>query len=165
MPWWWFFKWRCRRNSLTKVWCASITIWCLVSKSIFASRRRRPDERMRPWGPINGVNWARRLLFLKDLLSRRSFLSVSEDSPWTKYWRWRSASSSSTGSAMLPSTDETMRSNKRSKLSKAAALLKGFVVKKIFSFSIRGLSLNQVLEMTLGFVKLNRVGYAAVYGR
>ena len=60
--------------------------------------------------------------------------------------------------------DETMRSNKRSILSNAAALLNEFIVKKILSFSIKGLSLNQELEMTLGFVKLNRVGYAAVYG-
>ena len=57
--------------------------------------------------------------------------------------------------------DETTRPNKQSKLSNAAAPLNGFFVKKIPSFGIKGLSLNQVLEMTLGFVRLNRIRYAA----
>ena len=57
-----------------------------------------------------------------------------------------------------------MRPNKRSKLSSAVALLNGIVVKKILYFDIKGLSLNQKLEMTLGFINLYKVRHAAVYG-
>ena len=60
-------------------------------------------------------------------------------------------------------TDETMQPEKWFKLSNAAALFDGFVVKVLFT--TEGFSLNKVLEMTLGFVKLNGVRYSAIYGK
>ena len=62
-------------------------------------------------------------------------------------------------------TDETMQPEKWFKLSNAAALLDGFVVKEVLLFTTEGFSLNKVLEMTLGFVKLNGVRYAAIYDK
>ena len=80
---------------------ASITIGCLVSKSISTNRRRQPGERI-------------------------------------------------------------MNPKKRSKLSNAAAPLNGVVIKILF-LGNKGPSVNQKLEVTLGFVKLNGVRYAAFY--